>query len=47
MYFHDKRQQFQFVHGSAWQDLMGESKEAQGSWLVVKEILLKVKILLY
>lgn len=30
MYFHDKRQQFQFVQGSAWQDLTGESKEAQG-----------------
>lgn len=43
MYFHDKTQQFQFAQGSAWQDLTGESKEAQGSWLIFKEILLKVK----
>ena len=43
MCFHDKRQQFQFVQGSAWQDVTGGSKGAQGSWLIFKENLLNVK----
>lgn len=38
MYFHDNRQEFQLVQGSAWQDPIAKGKEAQWSWLIFKEI---------